>query len=107
MWSLGADPALFFLVGFLIGLAAFVATVLSYWANRSDAMIRRAARISAIVAAIVGFLGLLLSILTAVRTPSVAEMVFLLLVYVAPTFVVCYHGYLAWSRRSAGRTGND
>lgn len=101
MWSQGTSPALFLLVGFVIGLAVFVGTLLFVWINRSDETIQRAAKVSAVISLSIGLIGAVYWIGVADEPMDSPETIVILTLCVAPTFVVSFYTCLFWLRRTA------
>lgn len=54
MWSLGTSPAIFRLVGAIIGIAILAGTLVLVWTNRADATIQRATKASALISLLIG-----------------------------------------------------
>ena len=100
MWSLGTSPALFLLFGVLVGLAVFVATVISAWTNRSDVSTQRSAKAGITVAIVAGLLGLAHWVVVQGKAFVSTETALLMAVYMAPTFTIVFYLYKAWLRRS-------
>ena len=102
MWSLGTDSALFLLIASAIALAAFVVALIVTWTNRSDVVVRQAAKLSSSIAVAVGLVGVTYWELTdnAARPYSAALVIFVVLAI--PTFVISFYGYSSWLRRATG-----
>ncbi len=98
MWSLGTSPALLLLLGLVIGFAFFVGTLISAWSNRSDPVYRKAAKVSAIVSALLGGVVLSYWLVVADRPIDLIEGVLLFAVCVAPSFTISHHLYLRSQR---------
>lgn len=107
MWSLGASPALFLLLGLVIGLAVLAGTVVSAWNNRSQAATRRARRASALASLSVGLLGLLHWVVFEEKPIYSFETIVILVLYTVPTFVISYYISSSWLRRAVPKKGNE
>lgn len=105
MWSLGTSPAIFLLVGVIIGLAIFVGTLVSVWTNRAEATTQRATKASALISLSIGLLGLLHWIVFEKEPIYSLETIVVLMLYVAPTFVISFYAYSSWLRRSVDQNG--
>jgi cytochrome bd-type quinol oxidase subunit 2 len=105
MWSLGTSPAIFLLVGFIIGLAIFVGTLVSVWTNRADATTQRAAKASALISLLIGLSGLLHWIVFEKQPIYSPETLVVLVLYAAPTFVICFYVFSSRIRRSLDHNG--
>ena len=101
MWSLGTSPALFLLFGLLVGLAVFMATVISVWTNRSDVLTQRSAKAGIAVAFPVGLVGVAHWVVILDKALFSAETAWLLAVYMAPAFTISFYIYKSWLRRSS------
>jgi len=94
---------LVFLVAFVIGLAVFAGTLVFIWKNRSDAMTQRAAKAGAFLAAAAGLVSLSHYALLGNEPDASSSRTLLLLLYMAPTFVIGFHIRLIWLQRSGAR----
>ena len=103
MWSLGTSPTIFLLVGVIIGLATFVGTLVFVWANRANAATQRATKASAVISLSIGLLGLLHWIVLENQSIYSLETIVVLMLYVAPTFVISFYTYSSWLRRSVDK----
>lgn len=107
MWSLGTSSSLFITVGFLIGLALFVVTVLSVWSHRDDPLVRRSASFSAGFALVAGMAGVA-NVVTTSGAPWVSnETVVLLLIIAAAAFTASFHAARFFVWRSVQPVTND
>ncbi len=88
------------LVAVVIGLALFVATIRFILQHRSDETTRQAASTGLWIALAVGALGVIQWV-TQGQTPALAyALLSIVLLYMAPAFVVSFYLSLTWRRRS-------
>ena len=104
MWSLGTSPAIFLLIGVILGLAIFVGTLISAWSNRAQAITQRATITSALIALLIGVIGLLHRVVFEKEPIHSLETIVVLMLYVAPTFVISFYAS-SWLRRSVDENG--
>lgn len=90
-------------VGFVIGLAVFIGTLISIYKNRSNVNSQRAAKTGAFIALVAGLMGLL-HWATRGNEPTLPfALISIPLFYMAPAFVISFYASLALFQRSDAR----